>query len=87
MLMFPSGNACRSVHHLHWAWFVQMLHVKALEQKALESELARNSSENDKVYSDAINTGEIMLTDFCETMERELQCSICTELFIKVFLS
>jgi E3 ubiquitin-protein ligase RNF8 len=63
---------------------IQIIETKALEQKALESQLAESRVENEKAKADNLTTREAILSEFAETMETELQCSICSELFIKV---
>ncbi|KAL8618343.1 hypothetical protein ACOMHN_047415 [Nucella lapillus] len=56
---------------------------KELEHKALESQLAESRVENEKARSDSLLTRESVLSEFAETMETELQCAICNELFVK----
>lgn len=65
---------------------VQIIETKELEQKTLENQLAESRVENEKARADTLTTREAILSEFAETMETELQCSICNELFIKVFV-
>lgn len=64
---------------------LQVIEAKELEQKALESQLAESRQENEKAKADTLTTRDAILSEFAETMETELQCSICNELFIKVW--
>lgn len=57
---------------------------KELEQKVLESQLKDTQSENAKQKEAALRAREDVLANFTDLMETELQCSICSELFIKV---
>ncbi|KAK7104960.1 E3 ubiquitin-protein ligase rnf8-like [Littorina saxatilis] len=61
----------------------KVIEAKELEQKALESQLAESRQENEKAKADTLTTRDAILSEFAETMETELQCSICNELFIK----
>ncbi|XP_064601283.1 E3 ubiquitin-protein ligase RNF8-like [Liolophura sinensis] len=56
---------------------------KELEQKVLESQLKDTQSENAKQKEAALRAREDVLANFTDLMETELQCSICSELFIK----
>jgi len=64
---------------------VQIIETKELEQKTLENQLAESRVENEKARADTLTTREAILSEFAETMETELQCSICSELLVKVF--
>ncbi|XP_076442445.1 E3 ubiquitin-protein ligase rnf8-like [Babylonia areolata] len=61
----------------------QIIENKELEQKALESQLAESRVENERARADTLLTKESILSEFAETMETELQCAICNELFVK----
>ncbi|KAK7504137.1 hypothetical protein BaRGS_00004441, partial [Batillaria attramentaria] len=61
----------------------KVIEMKGLEQKALESQLAESRMENEKARADTLSARDTILQNFAETMETELQCSICSELFIQ----
>ncbi|KAL8590356.1 hypothetical protein ACOMHN_006472 [Nucella lapillus] len=61
----------------------KVIETKELEQKALESELAESREEKERAKADTLTTREAILSEFADTMETELQCSICSELFVK----
>ena len=61
-----------------------MIEAKEAEQKMLESQLKDTTQEKDKKQEEVLRAREDVLSNFAELMETELQCSICSELFIKV---
>lgn len=61
----------------------KVIETKALEQKALESQLAESRLESEQAKADTLKTREAILSNFVDTMETELQCSICSELFVQ----
>lgn len=61
----------------------KIIESKELEQKALESQLVESRVENERAKADTLTTREAILSEFAETMETELQCVICNELFIR----
>ncbi|KAK6182079.1 hypothetical protein SNE40_009843 [Patella caerulea] len=56
---------------------------KELEQKVLESQLNETKAENIKTKEAMLSAREDVLNNFKDLMEVELQCSICSELFIQ----
>ena len=62
----------------------KVIEQKELERKLLESQLDEIKTENMKGKEDALQVKENLLTSFQDLMETELQCSICSELFIEV---
>ena len=61
-----------------------MIQQKELEQKLLESQLNDTKTENVKQKEDMLKIKEDILHNFADLMETELQCAICSELFIFV---
>lgn len=59
---------------------------KDLEQKMLESQLNDTKAEKDRHQEAMLHAREDILSNFSDLMEMELQCSICSELFIRVSL-
>ena len=62
----------------------KVIQQKELEQKLLESQLNDTKTENVKQKEDMLKIKEDILHNFADLMETELQCAICSELFIFV---
>ena len=62
----------------------KVIQQKELEQKLLESQLNETKTENVKQKQDMLKIKEDILHSFADLMETELQCAICSELFIFV---
>ena len=62
----------------------KVIQQRELEQKLLESQLNDTKTENVKQKEDMLKIKEDILHNFADLMETELQCAICSELFIFV---
>ena len=62
----------------------KIIEKKELEQKMLESELTNTKEENLQNQQKALTVREDVLSNFADLLEMELQCSICSELFVQV---
>ncbi|KAI8787860.1 galectin-6 [Biomphalaria glabrata] len=61
----------------------KIIDKKELEQKVLESQLDSTKKESEIAKLQVLQAREEILSNFVNLMEVELQCSICSELFIK----
>lgn len=64
--------------------FCQVIEEKDKEQKLLETRLNETKEESEVAKLEALKAKNDVIMDFADLMEDELQCSICSELFIKV---
>ena len=60
----------------------QVINQKELKQKMLEKQLEEVKSKKEE--NNQLQLKEDVLANFTELMETELQCSICSELFVQV---
>jgi len=74
-----SNSYCMSV-------CLQVIEAKEAEQRLLESQLQVSKTEKDLKHEEMLRAREEVLSNFAELMETELQCSICSELFVRVTL-
>lgn len=65
-------------------FFMQVIELKELQQKALENQLLLSHKENENAVKEKLREKESILSEFANTMETELQCVICSELFVQV---
>lgn len=65
----------------------QILTNKEAEQKLLEKQLEEAKEASKQEKESALKIKEDVLSNFAELMETELQCSICSELFVQVSIS
>ncbi|KAF4524001.1 hypothetical protein B566_EDAN013843 [Ephemera danica] len=52
------------------------------KKQVLEQELASNTEEKEKINENCLQAKQKVLEDFGEMMQSELQCNICSELFV-----
>jgi len=64
--------------------FEQIIAQKEKCHKLLEDELNKTRAENKKQIEKVSQIKNNILSDFTQLIESELQCCICTELFVKV---
>ncbi|KAK3598995.1 hypothetical protein CHS0354_007448 [Potamilus streckersoni] len=72
------GELLQQKEHLQ-----KVIENKELKQKLLESQLNETKAEKDKQQEQVLRAREDVLANFSEIMETELQCSICSELFVQ----
>ncbi|XP_052766252.1 LOW QUALITY PROTEIN: E3 ubiquitin-protein ligase RNF8-like [Mya arenaria] len=61
----------------------KVIETKEAEQRLLESQLFATKEEKDRQHEEVLRAREDVLANFAELMETELQCSICSELFVR----
>jgi uncharacterized protein (DUF3084 family) len=62
----------------------KQLGVMESKKQVLEQELKSNNQEKAKINENCLQAKQKVLEDFGEMMQSELQCQICSELFVVV---